>query len=72
MFKRKVSFIRKARQSFIRMLVTSYQFVFAPDKRIKNKSCYKCGDTLENHELIFSRRHKKYYCLACAERQGFL
>lgn len=54
------------------MMLTNYQFVFKADGRVKGESCYKCETPLEEQKLVFSRRHKKRYCIACATSQGFL
>lgn len=54
------------------MMLSRYAFVFKSDGRVKGEQCYKCESPLKDEKLIFSRRHKKRYCIPCASLLGFL
>ena len=53
------------------MMVTKTNFLHPAEKNVPRR-CTNCTSIIKKSELVYSKRHKRSYCLQCSILLGFV
>ena len=53
------------------MMITKNNFLHSAEKNVP-RTCINCNTTINKTDLVYSKRHKRSYCIACSIKLGFV